>query len=193
MVWYEKQHIPCICVTNRKLVESERFLPQIEKLLTTDTKAIVLREKDLEEKAYERLAKNVLDVAAEREERIILHNFWQTALNLGVKKIHLPLHILEQVPEIERKQFSVIGTSVHSVEQLIQAQRLGVSYVFAGHIFATDCKKGLEPRGLSFLQEICETSQVPVYAIGGIKKENAKSCMENGAKGICLMSGCMYL
>lgn len=193
MVWYDEQHIPCICVTNRKLVDGERFLPQIEKLLTTNAKAIVLREKDLEEKAYERVAKRVLEIAAERKERIILHNFWKTALALGIKKIHVPLHVLEQIPEIERNQFSVIGTSVHSLEQLMQVQRLGVSYVFAGHIFATDCKKGLAPRGLSFLKEICEASQVPVYAIGGIKKENAEGCMENGAKGICLMSGCMYL
>lgn len=37
--------------------------------------------------------------------------------------------------------FKVIGTSVHSVEDAIKAEQLGATYMTAGHIFATDCKK----------------------------------------------------
>ena len=64
--------------------------------------------------------------------------------------------------------FKVIGTSVHSVEDAIKAEQLGATYMTAGHIFATDCKKGLPPRGLDFLKNVCDTVQIPVYAIGGI-------------------------
>ena len=39
----------------------------------------------------------------------------------------------------------------------------------AGHIYVTDCMKGLAPRGLGFLKDVCSTVNVPVYAIGGIK------------------------
>lgn len=53
------------------------------------------------------------------------------------------------------------------------------------------CKKDLPPRGLSFLENICDNSEVPVYAIGGMTKEREPEVMRKGASGICIMSGCM--
>ena len=57
--------------------------------------------------------------------------------------------------------FKVIGTSVHSVEDAIKAEQLGATYMTAGHIFATDCKKGLPPRGLDFLKNVCDAVGIP--------------------------------
>ena len=89
--------------------------------------------------------------------------------------------------------FSSLGTSVHSIEQLREAESLGVTYVTAGHIFATDCKKDLSPRGLRFLSDICENTDLPVYAIGGITPENLPEVLLCGAKGACIMSSAMRL
>ena len=91
--------------------------------------------------------------------------------------------------------FSAIGASVHSVDEAQRAQVLGATYLTAGHIFTTDCKKGLPPRGLQFLQEVCQSVSIPVYAIGGItldpqKIETVLSC---GASRVCIMSGMMQL
>ena len=93
------------------------------------------------------------------------------------------------------EQFQRIGTSVHSVEDAKEAERLGVSYITAGHIYVTDCKKGLAPRGLGFLKDVCSTVNVPVYAIGGIKfdKKQWEELKQKGASGGCIMSGMMEL
>ena len=74
-----------------------------------------------------------------------------------------------------------------------KAQELGASYVTAGHIYATDCKKGLQPRGLDFLRQVCAAVDLPVYAIGGIKFDETQwmSLKECGAAGGCIMSGMM--
>ena len=53
----------------------------------------------------------------------------------------------------------LVGVSVHTVEEAIFVEKHGGSYLMAGHIFATDCKKGLMPRGIEFLKEICAISQ----------------------------------
>ena len=58
-----------------------------------------------------------------------------------------------------------------------------------GHIFETACKPGLPPRGLALLKNICESVDIPVFAIGGINKENAYKAIENKAFGVCMMSG----
>lgn len=191
--WFQEQNIPCICITNRHLIPEERFLEQIERIAMCNPKAIVLREKDLTEEAYAELAKKVCAIGERRKTPIILHRFVGVAESLGVKQIHVPLWVLEKMTEETKKQFIEIGVSTHSLEELEKAESLGASYVFAGHVFATDCKKGAPPRGLEFLEAMCEHTTLPVYAIGGIQKENADSCMKTGAKGVCIMSGCMQL
>lgn len=86
-----------------------------------------------------------------------------------------------------------LGTSVHSFEEAVLAQKLGAAYITAGHIFETDCKKGAEPRGLDFLKNVCSSVNIPVYAIGGISQENYESALEAGAAKVCMMSQMMRM
>lgn len=67
----------------------------------------------------------------------------------------------------------------------------GADFLIAGHIFQTDCKKDLAPRGVKFLTEIVSNVEIPVYAIGGINPQNEHLIYECGANGICIMSGYM--
>lgn len=79
---------------------------------------------------------------------------------------------------------------MHSVEEAVEAESLGADYIIAGHIFETACKP-LEPRGPEFLRRVCESVEIPVYAIGGITSENVSSIADAGASGACSMSGIM--
>ncbi len=119
---------------------------------------------------------------------VILHNFPDAAKRLGCKKIHLPMALLRTA---DLTGFDTVGASTHSVREAAEAQALGASYITAGHIFATGCKRGLEPRGLGFLKEVCRSVAIPVYAIGGITPENVQSAIDAGAAGACVMSGFM--
>ena len=172
----------------------QRYLEQIEKIAASKMQAVILREKDLPEAVYERLAKEVLAICEAYKKECILHTYANVALKLGVRKIHLPLAILEKMagnsPEI-LAEFHVLGSSTHSVQEAERACRLGATYITAGHIYATDCKKGLSPRGISFLKDICEAVEVPVYAIGGINEENIDEVLRAGAAAGCIMSGAM--
>ena len=89
--------------------------------------------------------------------------------------------------------FDVIGTSVHAPAEAVRAQELGASYVTAGHVYTTDCKKGLPARGLTFLQEVCQAVTIPVCAIGGINRdpEKIQAVLACGADAACIMSGMM--
>lgn len=95
--------------------------------------------------------------------------------------------------ECEKRENLYIGTSVHSIEQAKEAMTLGASYMTAGHIFSTQCKPGLTPRGIDFLKNICQTVQVPVFGIGGIHPDNMQQVLDAGAAGVCMMSEMMRL
>lgn len=182
-----------IAVTNRHLCQRP-FLEQIERICSVHPKALLLREKDLSEEEYEALAREVLAICNAHQVPCILHFFPEVAKKLQVDAIHLPLWKLQECTS-ELTVFSQIGTSTHSPSEALKAQQLGATYVTAGHIYTTDCKKGLPGRGLDFLQNVCNAVTIPVYAIGGIKLNDSqinevKSC---GVSGACVMSGMMLL
>lgn len=85
----------------------------------------------------------------------------------------------------------LIGVSAHSLEDALFCEKHGAAYITASHIFTTDCKKGLPPKGIPFLKEICENTKIPVFALGGINRENAAECIIAGAYGVSVMSECM--
>ncbi len=179
-----------ICVTNRALCR-EDFLVRVRKLAAARPRGLILREKDLSQEQYKELAGLVLPLCGEYGTTCILHGFPDVADGLGHRALHLPLPILRTLSESERGAFSLLGASCHSADDAREAEALGCTYVTAGHVFDTDCKKGLPGRGIAFLREVCESVSVPVYAIGGICPERMEAVRHSGANGACVMSGAM--
>ena len=182
-----------LAVTNRSLC-IRPFPEQLKRVCSISPKAIILREKDLSEADYLTLAENCLTICRSYNVPLILHTHVRAARTLGCSAIHLPLPVLEGSQD-KLDGFTDIGVSIHSVEDARRAEALGATYLTAGHIYSTDCKKGLPPRGLDFLQEVCRSVSIPVYAIGGIQigTGQIRQVMECGAAGGCIMSGMMQL
>ena len=189
--------LPLIAVTDS--ASCPRPLPkQIErlaKLTELRPQSVILRAKALDKAAYRTLALQAQQSCKVTGIPLILHSDWQLAHDLGISKLHLPLALLRQFPACERAHFTWLSTSVHSVDEAIEAQALGATVLIAGHIYTTQCKAGLAPRGLDFLQAVCSAVRLPVYAIGGIGFDVAQHAelQANGASGACVMSAYMRL
>lgn len=179
-----------LCVTNRALCKGN-FLSRIEEIARKHPAGIILREKDLLESEYKKLAEQVLEICEKHQVPCVLHSFVDVAVELGAEALHLPLPVLRELPAEKKSGFRMLGASCHSVEEAQEAVKLGCTYLVVGHIFATACKKGLPGRGTSFLKSVCDSVSVPVYAIGGINARNIAEVREAGAKGACVMSGWM--
>lgn len=187
--------LPLIAVTDsascpRPLLEQ---IERLTKLSQQRPQAVILRAKNIERKTYLTLAKSAQQLCTAASLPLILRSDWQLARELGINRLHLPLALLRQMPACERAPFAWLSTSVHSVDEALEAQSLGASVLIAGHIYATQCKAGLAPRGLSFLHEVCKAVQLPVYAIGGIGFDKAQHAelLAQGARGACVMSAYM--
>ena len=203
-----------IAVSNRSLSRLP-YLEQVERICSFHPKAFLLREKDLPEEEYLELAREVNKICVRHGVALIPHFYPEAAESLGLDVVHLPLWKLKTVREAENTRTAEdaraaeaasldtdtaylhfrIGVSVHSAEEAREAVRLGASYLTAGHVFLTDCKKGLPARGLDFLREVCEAVPVPVYGIGGIHldAEQIGAVLRQGAAGVCIMSGMMRM
>ena len=190
---YKEEYKNVITVTNRKL-SSRPFMEQMERVVKLHPKAVILREKDLSEEEYAELAAQILTLCKQYQVPCMLHTYLETARKLQHPYIHLSLFLLKENSE-KLSDFLAVGCSIHSVEEAKEAQKLGATYLTAGHIYTTDCKKGLPPRGLDFLREVCNAVTIPVYAIGGIHAGTGqiREVMECGASGAWIMSEMMEI
>lgn len=178
-----------IAVTNRLLCKNN-FLNQLEQICLAEPYAVILREKDLTDDEYEMLALNCKKISDKYNVSLIINSKINIAEKLNIKNIQLSFTDFIQ-NQNKLKDFNMIAVSVHSKDEAIKACSLRASFLIAGHIFETDCKKGVVPRGLIFLKEIVNTVNIPVFAIGGISLSNVPEVKNTGANGICLMSQLM--
>ena len=194
-------------ISNRKLCENENLEKQIEKIFSAyekkiilknfDIVALTLREKDLNKNEYLKLIEKVYPICQKYKINLILHQNYDLNLDdkYKIDGIHLSYNIFKSLNENIKaeliKKYKRIGVSIHSLNEAKEVESLGASYVVAGHIFETDCKKGLEPRGLKFIEDLSSALSIPIFAIGGIDEKNSLSVINSGAFGLCIMSTLM--
>ena len=183
-----------IVITNRHLVQGD-FLKQLEKVTKLHPHALILREKDLTDDAYESLAKKVFDLCKREDITFFLHTKIEIARKIGSQNIHLSIPVLKGLSETEKKalteDFCEISISCHSMEDVEIAMAGGATQIILGTIFETECKKGVLGKGVEFVREICQKCPLPVYAIGGMNLQRLPLVIDAGAAGCCMMSGFM--
>lgn len=183
-----------IVITNRHLVQGD-FLKQLEKVTKLHLHALILREKDLADDAYESLAKKVFDLCKREDITFFLHTKIEIARKIGCQNIHLSIPMLKGLSETEKKalteDFCEISISCHSMEDVEIAMAGGATQIILGTIFETECKKGVLGKGVEFVREICQKCPLPVYAIGGMNLQRLPLVIDAGAAGCCMMSGFM--
>ena len=173
-----------IAISDRQAVKGD-FLDFVARLGRAKVDAHILREKDMRENDYYDLAKEVLKICKKHKLVCFLHNFDKVALKLNHRYFHCPLDILRAESRVVR-YFHLIGTSIHSSDELLEAMEFNCHYALFGHIFETLAKPLLPPRGLDMLTQICEQSTIPIYAVGGINKNNVEKLANIDIAGICM-------
>ena len=194
-------------ISNRKLCENENLEKQIEKIFSAyerkiilknfEIVALTLREKDFNKNEYLKLIEEIYPICQKYKINLILHQNYDLNLDdkYKIDGIHLSYNIFKSLNENIKaeliKKYKRIGVSIHSLDEAKEVENLGASYVIAGHIFETDCKKGLKPRGLKFVEDLSSALTIPIFAIGGIDEKNSQSVIESGAFSVCMMSNLM--
>ena len=194
-------------ISNRKLCENQNLEKQIKKIFLDYEKkiylenfeivALTLREKDLDKNEYLNLVEKIYPICKKYGIDLILHQNYDLNLDekYNIEGIHLSYEIFKSLNKNIRekliKKYKRIGVSIHSLEEAKDVENLGATYVVAGHIFETDCKKDLKPRGLIFIKQLSSTLTIPIFAIGGINEENSNLVIKSGAFSVCMMSSMM--
>ena len=148
-----------LAITDRKQC-SDFFCRLME--FSKNNISFILREKDMSKDEYLALCREVKCITND----FIIHTHTDIAKKLGHKKVHLTY---ADFLRCDIADFEIVGVSVHSIKEATECEKKGASYVIYSHIFATDCKKDLPPKGISNLKKVCNEIKIPVYALGGDK------------------------
>lgn len=175
-------------ITNRMLVKKASLPEVVEAAAKGGAGAIILREKDLD---FHQLLPIALDIKERIKNikcKLIINSNIEVAREVKAHGIHCSYeYFIKEAPKFPGE----IGVSIHSIDEAIEAERMGASYILASPIFETQCKPGVEPKGIAFIKAIKEVVEIPVIALGGISLENGREAMEAGAQGLAVMSAIM--
>jgi thiamine-phosphate pyrophosphorylase len=142
---------------------------------------IQIREKDLSARDLLTLTRRAVRLVAKWPARILVNERTDIALAAGARGVHLPSRSISpgEIRRIVPPGF-LIGVSCHSVEELNNIA--GADLAVFGPVFDTPGKG--PPVGLETLRKATKLSNIPLYALGGITQDNARSCIDAGAAGI---------
>jgi thiamine-phosphate pyrophosphorylase len=83
----------------------------------------------------------------------------------------------------------IVGKSTHSLEQARAAKKEGADYIGFGPIFATPTKPDYKPIGLTDIKQVHVDLAMPIFCIGGIKRDNLEKVIAAGARRVAIVSG----
>jgi 8-oxo-dGTP diphosphatase len=100
--------------------------------------------------------------------------------------VHLTARALMQAAS--RPTGALVGASCHDEAELAQAERLGVDYAVLGPVKGTASHPGVPGIGWERFAQLARDRAMPIYAIGGLTRDDLGEARGHGAHGVALMS-----
>ena len=178
-------------ITDRNVLAPAYSLPAaVEDALKGGVKAVQLREKDLGTRDLLDMAYRLKELTVRYGAKLFINDRVDIALAVDADGVHLGGSGMPAAAA--RKAVGegmLIGVSTHGITEAEKAVEEGADFITLGPIFETPSKmKYGNPLGTELLREVRAKIPVPVFAIGGIRKERVESVLEAGASGIALIS-----
>ena len=126
--------------------------------------------------------------------RLIVNDYWQAAIDLGAKELHLGQEDLADADLAAIRRAGIaIGVSTHSDEELETALSADPYYVALGPIYETKLKiMKWTPQGLDRLGAWRKRiGTLPLVAIGGITPDRAAAVLAAGADIVAVITDFM--
>lgn len=161
-----------------------------KQLLEGGVRVIQFRHKHLDDEAFYRLSLDMLNLTKNYDDGIfIINDRVDIAIDIHADGIHVGQEdedyrqVIQRVPD-----HMIVGVSVDTVQEAIDAQQAGADYVGAGAAFPTPTKSDAKVIGLDTIREIVKSIHIPTVAIGGISLENIHDVMTTGAQYYAIIS-----
>ena len=185
----DKNTMLLYAVTDRAWIGKQSLYEQVESALKGGVTCVQLREKDLDEEVFLAEAMEIAALCRAYKVPFFVNDNVEIAVKCNADGIHVGQEDM-MASQVRQKvgEDMMIGVSVHSVEEAVEAVKNGADCLGVGAMFSTSTKTDVDVLPQEVLRDICEAVDVPVVAIGGIGKGNMSELAGTGVDGVALVS-----
>ena len=176
-------------VTDRAWTGKQSLYEQVESSLKGGATCVQLREKELDNETFLKEAIEISGLCKQYGVPFFINDNVEIAIQCHADGIHVGQEDMEAAQVRQRVgENMIIGVSVHSVEEALEAVQNGADCLGVGAMFSTSTKTDVNVLPKETLRDICAAVDIPVVAIGGIGKSNISQLSGTGVDGVALVS-----
>lgn len=176
-------------VTNRQLMSCDTLINAVEQAILGGCTMVQLREKEISSLDFYKQAIAVKRITDNYHIPLIINDRVDIAMAIQAAGVHIGQNDIpaSAVRKVIGKNM-LLGVSVSTIEEAIQAQQDGADYLGVGAMFPTGTKTDADFVSMEELQKIRTSISLPIVVIGGINKENAGRFKSMGIDGLAVVS-----
>ncbi|PKO47885.1 MAG: DNA mismatch repair protein MutT [Betaproteobacteria bacterium HGW-Betaproteobacteria-22] len=175
---------PTYAITNLKEMGATLFFEHLKLALEHGLMMIQVREHYLSPQELKLFAEHVIELATPFDAKVFINGDVQLALELNAAGVHLPAHKLMQLTS--RPEGLLCGASCHNQLELAYAEVLGFDYVTLSPVKPTMSHPDAQPLGWDVFGQLVTGYSLPVFALGGILREDLHTARSYGAHGVAM-------
>lgn len=176
-------------ITDRAWLKDNSLVDQVEDTINAGATFIQIREKELGYDEFVNLAKELKVVTDKYSIPFVINDNIDVALEVDADGVHIGQGDINASRARDLiGENKILGVSVQTVEQALEAVKNGADYLGVGAVFSTSTKKDADTVSHETLRQICNAVNVPVVAIGGIDENNVLELSKTTVDGIAVIS-----
>ncbi len=172
-------------ISNADELGGEVFMGRLEQALKNGLRLLQVREKNLYAEALEKFARQVVLVAHRYAATVLINGDAELAKRVGADGVHYSSTQLLACQT--RPVFEWCSASCHDAAELQHAAQLGFDFALLSPVLPTLSHPGAPHLGWGKFAEMLSDTTLPVYALGGLTREDLTVAQQHGAHGIALL------
>jgi len=176
-----------MAITRAEIEGAERQLARLHSALADGLGLIQLRDKGLPPLERLRFAGAVGRLARAHGALLVVNDDAELARRVGADGLHLSSAALAACAE--RPDFPWAGASCHDAAEIARSGELGLDYALLGPLLPTPSHPDAPGLGWAAFSRLTAAAPLPVFALGGMRREMLAEAQQAGAHGVALLRG----
>lgn len=171
-------------ISNMAAMGEAAFFEALTQQLKSGLQLMQVREKQLDSRKLSQFASAVKALAKPFGAKVMLNEDVALAAEIGLDGVHLPSNALLQLKN--KPEGLLVAASCHNAAELAHAQSLALDFVTLSPVAITASHPEAKPIGWDGFFALANTTELPVFALGGMRADDLSHALASGARGIAM-------
>lgn len=178
---------PIYGISHAEALGAEGFLARLDAALDGGLRLIQVRDKSLPDEVRLGLARETVQRAHAVGARVLVNGSVELARAAGADGVHLDS--VAAAALTARPDCEWVGASCHDAAELAHAATIGADFALLSPVLPTRSHPGAPTLGWPTFSTLAAASPIPVFALGGLGREDVALAQSHGAHGVALLRG----